>query len=53
MSTTPQNGDTKRQLWARILTRYIQLTGNSAHPPIYTDSTRILLVKVLKTLNYV
>jgi len=53
MNTTPQMGDTKRQLWARILTKLNQMTGNYAHPPIYTDSTRILLIKVLKTLNYV
>ena len=53
MSTVPQIGDTKRQLWARILTRLTQVTGDTAHPPIYTDPTRILLVKVLKTLNRV
>lgn len=51
MTTVPQPYDTKRQLWARILTKFIQLTGDTAHPPLYTDSTRILIFKVLKTLT--
>jgi hypothetical protein len=50
VSTLPQIGDTKRQLWARILTKIGQSKGNTANAPLYTDPTRILLVKILKTL---
>jgi len=51
--TTPQPSDTKRQLWAKLLTLFGQVTGDAAHPPLQSDSQRVLIVKILKTLNHV
>lgn len=50
-STTPKTADTKWSLWAKILIRLCQLTGNSAYLPTLVDSRRQLLVKVLQTLG--
>ena len=49
--TNPNKGDTKRQLLVKILIRLGILTGVKAFPPLDTDSDRILLIKILRTLN--
>jgi|GEM_PF-4403077 hypothetical protein len=51
MSTLPQVGDTARQLWARILTRFGQMIPLTGNVPLYTDSKRQLIVKVLRILT--
>jgi hypothetical protein len=52
MNTQPTDCDTARQLWVKILTRLGQLTGDTSRPPLASDSIRVLLVKILKTLNH-
>ena len=49
--TNPNKADTKRQLLVKILIRLGILTGDKANYPLDTDSDRILLIKILKTLN--
>jgi hypothetical protein len=49
--TNPNKGDTKRQLLVKILIRLGILTGNKARYPLDSDSERILLIKILKTIN--
>ena len=49
--TNPNKCDTKRQLLVKILIRLGILTGDRANPPLDSDSERILLIKILKTIN--
>jgi hypothetical protein len=51
MSTLPQVGDTARVLWARILTKFSQMIPLTGNVPLYTDSKRQLIVKVLRILT--
>jgi hypothetical protein len=51
--TAPLITDTEWTLWAKILTRLGQITGDTKHPPLLNNTRHQLKTKVLKTLNYV
>ena len=50
--TTPLANDTEWVLWAKILTRIGQITGDQSHPPLLADSVHQFKFKILKTLNF-
>jgi hypothetical protein len=49
--TTPVATDTAWSLWAKIVIRLSQITGNSNFLPAVCDCQRQLMVKALKLVN--